>query len=115
MECMGIWDNLMNKMMDRKLSSMTMEEKKKMMENMMPKMMEGMAPEELMGMMQGMMPKMMEFFMGGGDSKEKMEGIHEFMPAMMEDCLSRMNEDDRKNMFTFCRGMLDEMEIKFSS
>jgi hypothetical protein len=103
---------MMNMMMNRKLSSMTREEKKKMMEEMMPKMMEGMTPED---MMQSMMPKMMEYFMGGEDPKEKMEGIHEFMPTMMEDCLSGMNEEDRKSMFTFCRSMLDEMEKKFSS
>ena len=38
---MGIWENMMNKMMEKKLSSMSKEEKKKMMEEMMPKMMEG--------------------------------------------------------------------------
>jgi len=77
--------------------------------------MEGMTPEDMMDMMHSMMPKMMEFFLGGEDPKGKMEGIHEFMPTMMEDCLSGMNEEERKNMFNFCRGMLDEMEKKFSS
>ena len=59
---MGIWDNMINMMMDRKLSSMTREEKKKMMEKMMPKRIKGMAPEDMMDMMQqSMMPKMMEY------------------------------------------------------
>ena len=53
--------------------------------------------------------------MGGEDSKEKAENIHEFMPAMMEDCMSGMDEEERKNMLSFCRGMLDKMEKKFSS
>jgi len=112
---MKIWENMMNKMMERKLSSMSKEEKMRMMESMMPKMMEGMTPDDMMGMMGSMMPKMMEYFMGGEDSKEKAENIHEFMPAMMEDCMSGMDEEERKNMLSFCRGMLDKMEKKFSS
>jgi hypothetical protein len=112
---MKIWENMMNKMMEKKLSSMSKGEKMKMMETMMPKMMEGMTSEDIMGMMETMMPKMMEYFMGGEDSKEKAENIHEFMPAMMEDCMSEMDEEERKNMLSFCRGMLDKMEKKFSS
>ena len=68
-----------------------------------------------MRMMGEMMPKMMEYFMGGEDSKEKAENIHEFMSAMMEDCMSGMDEKERKNMLSFCRGILDKMEQKFSS
>ncbi len=35
------------------------------------------------------------------------------MPKMMENKLSRMSEDNRKEMLTECRGMLDKMEEKF--
>jgi len=112
---MKIWENMMNKMMEKKLSSMSKEEKMKMMETMMPKMMEGMTPDDMMGMMHSMIPKMMEFFLGGENPQEKAEGIHEFMPAMMEDCMSDMADEDRKNLLGFCRGMLDNMEKKFSS
>jgi hypothetical protein len=45
----------------------------------------------------------------------KAAGIHEFMPARMEDCMSDMGDEDRKNLLGFCRGMLDKMEKKFSS
>lgn len=111
---MVIFENIMKKMMNKKLSSMSKEEKMKMMQEMMPKMMEGITPEDMMEMMQFMMPKMMEAFLGGEDSNKKMGRIHEFMPAMMEDCLSGMKEEERKKMFGYCRNMLDEMEKKFS-
>ena len=75
----------MNKKMEKKLLSMNKQEKKKLME-----------------------------FYFGGDPKEKSEGNHEYMPIMMEDCMSEMSEEERKNVLGFCRGMLDKVEKKFS-
>jgi len=80
-----------------------------MMDKMMEFMMGRMSKEEKDNMMDKMMPKMMEG-MGSGDM---METMHEMMPRMMENCLTPMSEEQRRNMLTFCRKMLGEMEEKF--
>ncbi len=80
---------MMDKMMEFMMGRMSKETKENMMEEMMPKMMEG---------------------MGSGDM---METMHEMMPRMMENCLTPMSEEQRRNMLTFCRKMLGEMEEKF--
>jgi len=80
---------MMDKMMEFMMGRMSKEKKENMMEEMMPKMMEG---------------------MGSGDM---METMHEMMPRMMENCLTPMSEEQRRNMLTFCRKMLGEMEEKF--
>ena len=80
-----------------------------MMDKMMESMMGRMSKENKENMMEEMMPKMMEG-MGSGDM---METMHEMMPRMMENCLTPMSEEQRRNMLTFCRKMLGEMEEKF--
>jgi len=80
-----------------------------MMDKMMEFMMGRMSKEEKDNMMDKMMPKMMEG-MGSGDM---METMHEMMPRMMENCLTPMSEEQRRNMLTFCRKMLGEMEERF--
>ncbi len=44
--------------------------------------------------------------------EEMMKNMHKMMPEMMDNCMSSFGEEDRKNMLTFCRGMLDDMEEK---
>ena len=92
-----------------KMKNMDSEEDKAEVEKFLK-----LSPEEKKKMMEEMMPKMMEFFFGGEDPKVKIDGIHEFMPTMMEDCMSGMNGADRKKLLSFCRGMLDQVENKFS-
>jgi len=65
------------------------------------------------GGMMGMMPQMMHEMMGNMDSEEMMKTMHEMMPRMMGNCLTPMSEEQRRNMFKFCRKMLGEMEEKF--
>ncbi len=72
-------------------------------------MMGRMSKEKKENMMEEMMPKMME----GMGSRDMMETMHEMMPRMMENCLTPMSEEQRRNMLTFCRKMLGEMEEKF--
>ncbi len=81
--------SMMDKMMEFMMGRMSKEKKENMMEEMMPKMMEGMG------------------------SRDMMETMHEMMPRMMENCLTPMSEEQRRNMLTFCRKMLGEMEEKF--
>ena len=76
---------------------------------MMEFMMGRMSKENKENMMEEMMPKMMEG-MGSGDM---METMYELMPRMMENCLTPMSEEQRRNMLTFCRKMLGELEGKF--
>ena len=133
-------EQMMDKMMKEFFADMTAEDKKKMMMEMMPQMMEGinmreMMPQMMMGMMSsgkgeggikdrmgrgknkegmmGMMPQMMHEMMGDMDSEEMMKTMHEMMPRMMENCLTPMSEEHRRNMFKFCRKMLGEMEEQF--
>ena len=104
---------MMGKMMEFMMGRMGKEKKENMMEEMMPKMMGmmggGKGKGGMMDMMSQMMPKMMEG-MGSGDM---METMHEMMPRMMENSLTPMSEEQRRNMLTFCRKMLGEMEEKF--
>ena len=102
---MGFMDGMMN----RWIKKQNPQQKRDMMVKMMPKMMEGMGAEDMMTMMSQMMPKMMES-MGSGDM---METMYDMMPKMMENCLTPMNEEERRNMLTFCRKMLGEMEERF--
>lgn len=102
--------SFMENMMGMMMGNMSQKKKMKMMEEMMPKMMEGIKPEDMMGMMQKMMPKMMESL---GEGKAMTETMHKMMPNMMNNCFSSMNESERREMLTFCRGMLDKMEKKY--
>lgn len=80
---------MMKKMMGAMTSNMSAEKKMEMMEEMMPKMMAGMKP---------------------GDMASHM---HRMMPKMMEHCLGPMNLEERKDMVSVCRDMVDEMEEKY--
>ena len=87
------------------------EEEMGMMDKMMELMIEGMSKEKRENLIEEMMPKMMSM-MG---SEDMMETMHQIMPRMMENCLTPMNEEQRRKMLTFCRKMLREMEEKFLS
>ena len=77
--------------------------------NMMGMMMGNMNQKKKMEMMEEMMPKMM----GGMKTEDMMGMMHKAMPKMMENCMASMSKEERKEMLTLCRGMLDKMEKKF--
>ena len=122
--------------MEMEAGKMSKAERKTMMKEMMPQMLEGMGPEDLMEIMSEMMPLMMEkmtkddptmakqtlttmmpvmmeSFSGGAQSKDMMEAMHEVAPKMMETCMESMKNDERREMLSFCRGMLDSLEKRF--
>lgn len=79
------------------------------MENMMGMMMGNMNQKKKMEMMEEMMPKMM----GEMKTEDMMGMMHKTMPKMMANCFSSMKKSERREMLTFCRGMLDKVEKKF--
>ncbi len=60
-----------------------------------------------------MVPTMMKGFASGAESGEMIDTMHEVVPKMMEACMKSMKEDERREMLSFCRGMLDPMENRF--
>ncbi len=60
-----------------------------------------------------MMDKMMGKFFADMTAEDKQKMMEEMMPKMMENCLTPMSEEQRRNMLTFCRKMLGEMEERF--
>lgn len=101
----------MRAMMLMMLEGMGPEDIMDMMSQMMPKMMSVMAkadPEKMKAAMSRMMPMMMSMGPGG-----MMETMHEVMPGMMNECLGPMTKEERQKMFSFCRGMISEMETRF--
>jgi len=62
-----------------------------------------------------MMQSMMEQFFGGMDGKEISSVMKDMMPKMMEFCFSKMDTEQRTEMLSMCRNMVEEMETKHSS
>lgn len=65
-------------------------------------------------MMAGMHDMMEKAFakMSGEEIGSMMHGV---MPKMMESCFSKMNDEQREGMLKMCRGVLDDIDKKYSS
>jgi hypothetical protein len=90
-------------------------ERKKMMKEMMPLMMKKMTkddPTMAKQTLTTMVPSMMKSFSGGAESNDMMDAMHEVAPKM-ETCMKSMKKDERREMLSFCRGMLDSLEKRF--
>ncbi len=110
---MSIWKNIMKNMVNKKLSSMSNDEKVELILEMMPQMMESIKQEDMMEMIHSILPKILETYFREGDTTDKIELIHKIISMIMEDTLSGMTEKERKVMLGFCHNMLNEMEKKF--
>lgn len=107
---------MMGKMMEfmmGRMNKMSKEKKEDMMKEVMPGMMSMMGGGKGEGGMMEIMAQMMPQLMGGMGSGDMMETMHQMMPMMMENCLTPMSEEQRRDMLTFCRKMIGEMEEKF--
>lgn len=111
---MSMWKNIIKNMVNKKLSSMSNDEKIELILEMMPQMMENIKQEDMMEMIHTILPKMLETYFGEEDPTDKIELIHKIISMIMEDTLSGMTQEERKVMLGFFHNMLNEMEKKFS-
>ena len=71
---------------------------------------QGEKPEEMMDTMS----RMMDQGFASMSPEEMASTMHEVVPKMMESCFSKMDVEQRKGMLSMCRGILDDMEKRYS-
>ena len=106
---MGIQERMMHWWLGRK----SPEDIGSMMPEMMGEVADILGPDGMQTMMTTMMPEMMDGMFSRMAPEDMGSMMHEVMPQMMDGCFGRMDIDQRKNMLTMCRAMLDGVEQKY--